>query len=363
MTTTNQAFIKIYRQDAAQAGPSRAIADDDRLSAVAIGASVEIVAAGANYGSCATDRRSTGDSELATSIDVLPPPMQPSVASTFLFKTGLGEAARGSRPQQSLRTDDAGGKTKRPLSAYMARQQAPQPAATQTKTIPFRAGTTVASFRWPAVCRALAQEAAAELDGVADLLQDRVALGHSTFGVLSLFPNGGCTTTAFCLATRLAARNQRVVLVEGSFYTPRLAQWIDVVPTASWQEVLDSNAPVTDALVQSVDERLDVLLLSSMSPSDPLLLAGSPQAMNTAELLRQRYELVLVDLGAYFDPRSQPVTIELARSLGIEAAVVVAGPNPVDARDLATVEENLNGRGCELLGIIENRVRPTSIND
>jgi hypothetical protein len=318
MTTTNQAFIKVYRQDAAQAGTSRASADGDRLPAVALGASVEIVAAAAtNYGSRSAGRRSTGDNEFATSIDVLPPPLQPSVASTFLCKTGSGEAGRVSRRQPSLRKDDAGGKTKRPLSAYLSRQQPPQPATTQTKTIPFRAGTTVASFRWPAVCRALAQESAAELDSVADLLLDQVALGHSTFGVLSLFPNGGCTTTAFCLAARLAGRNQRVVLVEGSFYTPRLAQWLDVVPTASWQEVLAGDAPITDALVHSVDERLDVLLLSNMSPSDPLLLAGSPQAMNTAEILRKRYELVLVDLGAYFDPRSQPVALELARSMGI----------------------------------------------
>jgi Mrp family chromosome partitioning ATPase len=191
---------------------------------------------------------------------------------------------------------------------------------------------------------------------VADLLLDQVALGHSTFGVLSLFPKGGCTTTAFCLAANLARRNQRVVLVEGGFYTPRLAQWLDVVPTASWQEVIETNAPITDSLVHSVDERLDVLLLSGNSPTDPLLLAGSPQAMNTAELLRKRYELALVDLGSYFDPRSQPVALELARSMGIESALIVAGPNPIDARDLATVEENLNHSGCEILGIIENRV-------
>jgi Mrp family chromosome partitioning ATPase len=357
MTTTNQAFIKVYRQDAAQAGPSRAIADDDRLSAVALGASVEIVAAAAtNYGFRSANRRSTGDSEFATTIDVLPPPMQPSVASTFSFKAGTAEAGRVSRQQHSLRKDDAGGKTKRPLSSFLTRPQPQLPVTTQTKTIPFRAGTTVASFRWPAVCRALAQESAAELDRVADLLLDQVALGHSTFGVLSLFPKGGCTTTAFCLAANLARRNQRVVLVEGGFYTPRLAQWLDVVPTASWQEVIETNAPITDALVHSVDERLDVLLLSGNSPTDPLLLAGSPQAMNTAELLRKRYELALVDLGSYFDPRSQPVALELARSMGIESALIVAGPNPIDARDLATVEENLNHSGCEILGIIENRV-------
>jgi Mrp family chromosome partitioning ATPase len=70
---------------------------------------------------------------------------------------------------------------------------------------------------------------------------------------------------------------------------------------------------------------------------------------------------VLVDLGAYFDPRSQPVALELARSMGIESTFIVAGPTPVDARDLATVEENLNHRGCEILGIIENRMAPARL--
>lgn len=355
MTTTNQAFIKVYRHDAAQTGPSRAIAEDDRLSAVALGASVEIVAAAGSYDSRSAERLSTGDHVLATSIDVLPPPMQPSVASTFLFKTGVGEAGRRSRQQHLLRKDDAGAKTKKPLSAFMARQQA-QPATAPTKTTALRAGTTVASFRWPAVCRALAQESGAELKGVADLLLDEVALGRSMFGMMSLFPRGGSTTAAFCLTAELAGRGLRIALVEGSLYTPRLASWLDVVPTAGWQEVLDGNAPLADALVHAVNERLDVLLLSGKSPVDPMPLAGSPQAMNTAEVLRQRYELVLIDLGAFFDPRSQPVALELARSMGIETAVIVAGPNPVDSRDLATVEERLNHNGCELLGIIENRI-------
>ena len=48
--------------------------------------------------------------------------------------------------------------------------------------------------------------------------------------------------------------------------------------------------------------------------------------------------------------------MELARSLGIEAALVVAGPRPVNHTMSATVEEHLNHSGCELLGVIENQV-------
>jgi Mrp family chromosome partitioning ATPase len=49
--------------------------------------------------------------------------------------------------------------------------------------------------------------------------------------------------------------------------------------------------------------------------------------------------------------------------MGIETALIVAGPNPVDPRDLATVEERLNHHGCELLGVIENRIPALTTND
>ena len=98
MTTTNQAFIKVYRHDAAQTGPSQAIAADDRHSAAVLGESVEIVVAAGSYASRSAGRHSEGDSALATSIDVLPPPMQPSVASTFLIEGGLGTGWRRDPP-------------------------------------------------------------------------------------------------------------------------------------------------------------------------------------------------------------------------------------------------------------------------
>jgi Mrp family chromosome partitioning ATPase len=65
---------------------------------------------------------------------------------------------------------------------------------------------------------------------------------------------------------------------------------------------------------------------------------------------------VLVDLGAFFDPRSKPVLIEIVRNLGIDAVLGVAGTNETDSRDLATLSEQLAQAGCEPLGTIENRV-------
>jgi hypothetical protein len=63
-----------------------------------------------------------------------------------------------------------------------------------------------------------------------------------------------------------------------------------------------------------------------------------------------------VDLGTFFDPHSQPILLELISNMGVDAAVAVAGPEPADRRDVATIVEHLGRSGCELLGLIENRI-------
>ena len=60
-----------------------------------------------------------------------------------------------------------------------------------------------------------------------------------------------------------------------------------------------------------------------------------------------------------WQPHEAAPPVRQAAPASIVPFVVVAGPNPVDARDLATVEEHLNRIGCELLGIIENRIAPS----
>jgi hypothetical protein len=85
-------------------------------------------------------------------------------------------------------------------------------------------------------------------------------------------------------------------------------------------------------------------------------LIGVPHTARTAAQLRQAYDLVLVDLGAFFDPRSQPVSLELVRRLGIDAVMLVAGSTESDPRDLETVAEYVGESGCELLGVVENKI-------
>jgi Mrp family chromosome partitioning ATPase len=357
MTTTNQAFIKIYRQDEAQLVPSSPIVAQAPSASVAglAGASVEFVGTAQHGGRRSGEPSPASGALVATTYDVLPPP---AVTPVFAPRRSRG-SQRPTRPAPSEyeaapRRVDAPS-TKKPLSAFIGGQHAARPAADSSDTSRLSAGTTVASFRWPMVCRLLAQQCGAELDRVIDEMLSYTGNRPTVVGVLGLFPRVGCSTITLCLAARLAGRERRAILVDGNFSNPRLAQWLDVVPTVGWQETLVNGTPLGEAIVHATYDRIDLLAQSGERPDNPLELVASHQTSRTATMLREAYELMLVDLGAFFDPRMQPLALELVRQMGVDAVLAVAGPDGADPRDLATVAEHLEPCGCGLLGVVENR--------
>ena len=111
---------------------------------------------------------------------------------------------------------------------------------------------------------------------------------------------------------------------------------------------------LADAVIRAVDDHLDLLPLDA-DTKNPLRMASGLQAFATAATLRTRLRLVLVDLGPFFDPDAQPITLALARNMRLDAVLAVAGPHGADPRDMATLAEHLSQSGCDLLGTIENR--------
>jgi Mrp family chromosome partitioning ATPase len=316
MSTTNRAFIKAYRQDLADVSP-----------------------AGGNS----------------------PAMLNPSAAPTrdAVVRTATTTTAVSGSSRPGLDPQRTGPKL--PLSSFIARAQSPVHPAQQNDTNFLEPGTTVASFQWPRICRTLSQQSTPQLDGVADLLRAQASAGHSVIGVMGLFPRVGATTAAMCLAARAARRVRRMILADGNFCHPRVAAWLDAVPTVGWEEVLKHSAPLADAVIRATDDNLDILALGSKAVRDPQSLAAGLQAAVSAGVLRHAYDMVLVDLGTFFDPASQPVVLELVRNMGIDTVVAVAGPEPVDPRDMATITEYFDPLGCQLMGTIENRVAKPSM--
>lgn len=323
MSTTNRAFIKAYRQDTASESP--------------VG----------------------GNSPAMPNQSALP--TRDAGAHTTTTATAVGRPARPTLGQKRSGP-------KQPLSSFIGRQQSPlQPQSPAPASQPnldsnsLDPGTTVASFQWPKICRALNQQAGQQLDRVADLLRAQASAGHSLVGVMGMFPRVGATTASLCLAARTARRVRKIILADGNFCHPRIAPWLDVVPTVGWEEVLKHSSPLSDAVIRATDDNLDILALGHRASKEPQSLASGLQASVTAGTLRQAYDLVLVDLGTFFDPTSQPVVLELIQNLGIDTVVTVAGPETADPRDMATIAEYLEPLNCQLMGTIENRVAKPGI--
>jgi Mrp family chromosome partitioning ATPase len=245
---------------------------------------------------------------------------------------------------------------KRPLSAFIASAGIGRLDTERADNDFFRPGTTVASFHWPEVCRTLLRTCGHPLSQVADVLTTHASAGRSLVGILAMNPGDGATTTALCLASRLAERQRRVIMVDGNFRTPRLAKLLEAEPTAGWQDVLKHGAPLTDAVVRAADDGLDLLALGEKIPGDALRLVSGLQAVVTAGVLRHAYDHVLFDVGALNDTAPQPLLLEMMRNMGVDAAIAVTRPGRAEPRDIDALARHLSRCGCEFLGTIENRI-------
>jgi Mrp family chromosome partitioning ATPase len=302
MSTTNRAFIKAYRHDAAQSGPGG----------------------------------------------------EPTIAADHRAEVRVGNV--GPVPHREVGVNVQTATDLRPLSSFIPRPQTSADIAESAPENVLQPGTTVASFHWPAVCRTLLQQSGQQLDHVIRVMFARAGAGNSLIGVVGMFPRIGATTAALCLASRAAGRGRRVILGDCHFRSPRVASMLEAVPTAGWEEVLRHSATLADATIRASSDQLDVLALVARPLKDPQRLAGGLQAAVTAGVLRHAYDLTILDLGAFFDPVSQPILLEFVANMGVDAVVAIAGPEPADPRDIETIVEHLGHRGCELLGVIENRI-------
>jgi Mrp family chromosome partitioning ATPase len=358
--TTNQAFIKAYRQDAAEKWPTgHRGAANRRPAAAALASSADATPVSSEkvLGSIVAYVSPSVSYEVepavATSTRRSGPPAHARPASNFGEAFPIVEP-RPTEATLAQRMDHSAKTVKRPLSAYM-RGAIPSAPAT---IAPLQPGTTIASFHWPKVLRQLISRHGRAFDRVIDVLFAQADARRPLIGVIGHYRGVGCTTMTLCLAAQLARRERRVAAVEGHLQAPKFADCLGVETTSWLQDVLEEAAPLADAMIRAEDDRLDLLMLDpcKRAAMEDWQWATSGQTLiSAAQTLRNTYDLVLVDLGTFFDPVWQPAALNLIRDMRIEAAVAVTGPDQNDQRDFETITRHLQRCGCELLGTIINR--------
>jgi Mrp family chromosome partitioning ATPase len=238
------------------------------------------------------------------------------------------------------------GTQRRPLSTFT-----PQAAAVEAR---FRPALEVDQFRWPAVVTALVTSYLTRWGRAVDALLDAIESGRTLIGVGSAVRGAGSTTVAACLARLLVDAGKTVAVVDGDFQTAGLAQSLGVAPDTGWEDVLAGRAPLADAAIHSLGDRLALLPLVKGGVSAAEKLDGI-HASITAGVLRYHYDVVLFDLGAVVDRQQGPTACRLTRRCRLDSLVIAA-----TAGDAIACEQLLAAEAPELasicLGVIETQL-------
>jgi protein-tyrosine kinase len=116
--------------------------------------------------------------------------------------------------------------------------------------------------------------------------------------VISALPGEGKTMTAVNLALVMAMSvGRRVLLVDCDLRDPQVHKTLDIPTEAGLAEVLRGEVPLDEALYETRKENLTVLPAGTL-PTNPAELLATQRMRETINLLRTRYDHVILDTPA-----------------------------------------------------------------
>jgi len=230
------------------------------------------------------------------------------------------------------------------------RQETP---ATEEPAPEFRTAFETERFNWPRNVEVLIAATGNEFTQFTAELEERVAAGRQTLAVTGFNRGEGRSTLVLAIARLLANRNMNVVVVDADLRQPQLAELLGIRPELGWDDVYAERLPVTDALIESLADRVTLLPLRS-GFSNPRALAGNKTLAGIIDLLKQNYDAVLLDVGPLPDDQD---TIDLAAALTgckLDDALVVRDRRTTSPKDVQAVCRRLAVLGVHHCDIAEN---------
>ncbi len=174
--------------------------------------------------------------------------------------------------------------------------------------------------------------------------------GHQVFQVTSPTPGDGKSTLAANLAVSVANSGKQVLLIDADFRRPRCHKLLALENEIGIAAVIDGSAELADAVQETQVEKLSVLTCGKR-PKHPSELLTSKSFEDLLELVREKYELVILD-----SPPVLAVTDPLNVAPRVDGVLVILRLNKnarnVARRTLSSLEEV----GANVLGIIVNGV-------
>jgi polysaccharide biosynthesis transport protein len=171
--------------------------------------------------------------------------------------------------------------------------------------------------------------------------------------VTSPVPGDGKSTLSSNLAVTMAQSGRRVLLIDADFRRPRIAKIFGIDAEIGMAQVVAGKAEIEDATYTSAVANLSIMP-GGKRPSNPAELLSTNRFQELLELLREKYDIVIVDtppLLAVSDPSAVSsmvdgvvLTMRLRRNVKPLATRATKILESVDARLLGVV---VNGVSAE----------------
>lgn len=242
-----------------------------------------------------------------------------------------------------------------PVAAPLESAQPVLLADANARAESFQPQFRVDSVCWPEVCNRLNTASPGQVDRLADHLLEGAGQGRKMVAIAGCRQREGATTLLLALARRLAGRGPAVALLDADFDCPQLARQLGLLPEVGWDEVLADGASPAEAMVESVEDRLGILPLREPRPegSNPPRVPAQQQTIALGAL-RQYFDLVLIDLGAFGGRRKDGSLISGETRRWIDAVVLVRDVRSTPPAELTHTRRRLHELGLAEAGVVEN---------
>ena len=210
----------------------------------------------------------------------------------------------------------------------------------------------VTSFTWPELTDQLLIAAPAQFRAAANDLIEASRRHRKLVAVTSAHRGEGCTAVALALAKALVEQQQQVILVDGHFTAPSLADSLGLLAQVGWEDHLSGDKPLAEALIESLEDHLTVLPLRQAAADDWRVGVGRLKA--SFDELRRHCDVVLIDAGPLGAPDDRRHVLSWAAPCRVDRALVVRDVRTATEREAAELDERLHGCGIAQWHFVEN---------
>ena len=175
----------------------------------------------------------------------------------------------------------------------------------------------------------------------------------NTILITSSGPKEGKSTTQANLATALAQMDAKVILIDLDLRRPMVHKMFGIEKNNGMSDFLmDKTVNIDDLILKSKIKNLD-LITSGLVPPNPSELISSKRMDEALELLKERYDFVLIDA-----PPVIAVTDSMIMANKVDVVAIVVRVGQADKKVIKRTKELLENVGVKSAGAIITGINP-----